>query len=97
MALLSRVALLLYELWLLNGSKGALRVMCSSTLRVSADPWAKIRPLGLVERPLIMKSATITIMCDTLNPADLLIRDVECHELLGHLALVYELCFLKTS
>ena len=46
--LLSPRALLLYELQLLNGSKRALRVMYSSTLRVSADPWALIRPLGLV-------------------------------------------------
>ena len=46
--LLSPRALLLYELWLLNGSKGALRVMCSSTLRVSADPWALVRPLDFV-------------------------------------------------
>ena len=33
--------------------------MCSSTLRVSADPWTLILPLGLIQRPQIMKSVKI--------------------------------------
>ena len=44
-----------------------------------------------------MRSVTIMIMRDSLGPAYLRIRDVECHELLGQLALVHELCPVISS
>ena len=41
-----------------------------------------------------MKFTIIMHMCETLESADLRIRDVECHELLGKLSFVSELFLL---